>query len=506
MAPPIPVGACATLVAMSDDRPAAAGSGPSSPPAMDADELVRRTGGRLLRRSNRAVRGAAVDSRLVRQGELFVALAGERTDGHRFLRSAAQAGATALVVRVEPPAAELEALGDITVLLVPDGLRALHAIAAGWRMRFAPLVIGVTGSIAKTSTKEAIAAVLSTRRVTLKSEGNLNNEVGLPLTVLRLGPEHEAAVLEMGMYVGGEIADLARLARPAVGVVTSVQGVHLSRIGTLDAVEAAKGELIEALPADGTAVLNADDLRVARMAGRTAARVVTYGLSPTADVTAESIRSAGLDGMRFILRTAVAGRRTRQPISIPVLGRLSVHNALAAAAAGLAAGLDADAVAEGLARGWSAPHRVAPVRAGDVTIVDDTYNASPGSVVAALDLLAGLPGRRVAVLGEMLELGEAAVSGHREVGVASAATVDLLVVVGDGAKGIADGARSAGLDRSRIVTVPDPPAALDALRARLAPGDAVLVKASRGVALDELVDALVAERSEPRARDADGRP
>jgi UDP-N-acetylmuramoyl-tripeptide--D-alanyl-D-alanine ligase len=502
----MPDGACATLVPMSDDRPATAAPGRLTPAAMDAGELVRRTGGRLLRRSDRAVRGAAVDSRLVRPDELFVALPGERTDGHRYLQEAARAGASALVVSRELGADELAALGDVTVLLVADGLRALHAIAAGWRSRFAPLVIGVTGSIAKTSTKEAIAAVLSTRRVTLKNEGNLNNEIGLPLTVLRLGPEHEAAVLEMGMYVGGEIADLARLAGPRIGVVTAVQGVHLSRIGTLDAIEAAKGELIEALPADGTAVLNADDPRVARMAGRTAARVVTYGLSPTADVSAESVRSAGLDGMRFVLRTTVAGRRTRRQISIPVLGRLSVHNALAAAAAGLAAGLDMDAVTEGLALGWSAPHRVAVVGAGDVTIVDDTYNASPGSVVAALDLLAGLPGRRVAVLGEMLELGEAAVAGHREVGVAAAATVDLLIVVGDGARGIADGARSAGLDRSRIVTVPDRGAAVDALRARLAPGDAVLVKASRGVALDELVDALVAERSEPRDRDAGRRP
>ena len=210
------------------------------------------------------------------------------------------------------------------------------------------------------------------------------------MTVLRLGPEHEAAVLEMGMYVGGEIADLARIARPRIGVVTAVQAVHLSRIGSLDAIEQAKGELLEALPPDGVAILNADDPIVRRMGARSAARAVSYGFAADADVGAEAVESAGLDGMRFVLR-AERGRRT---VTIPTLGRLSVHNALAGAAVGLAAGMTLDEIDAGLADGWSAPHRVAVVRLGGVTIVDDTYNASPRSVIAALDLLAGLPGRR----------------------------------------------------------------------------------------------------------------
>ena len=308
--------------------------------------------------------------------------------------------------------------------------------------RFDPLVVGVTGSIAKTSAKEAIATVLGTRFRTLKNEGNQNNEVGLPLTVLKLGPEHEAAVLEMGMYIGGEIADLARIGRPSIGVVTAVQAVHLSRIGSLRAIERAKGELLEALPPGGTAVLNADDPIVRGMYVRTVARSATYGFAEDADVRAVEVESAGLAGMRFTL--VAAGER--RPVTIPTLGRLAVHNALAAAAVGIAAGLDLDAIAEGLARGWSAPHRGQLVRAGGVTIVDDSYNASPGSVIAALDLLAGLPGRRVAVLGEMLELGDAHVAGHLEVGEAAAGVADLLVVVGDEALAIADGARDAGLD------------------------------------------------------------
>jgi UDP-N-acetylmuramoyl-tripeptide--D-alanyl-D-alanine ligase len=459
-----------------------------APPALAAEELAQITGGRLVARSSRPIRGAAVDSRIVNPGELFVALPGERTDGHEFLAAAVARGAAALLVtRVTDDAAT--SLRDVTIVRVADGLAALHAVAAAWRTRFDPLVVGVTGSIAKTSTKEAIAAVLGERFVTLKNEGNQNNEIGLPLTVLRLGPEHEAAVLEMGMYAGGEIADLAAIARPRIGVVTAVQPVHLARIGTLEAIEQAKGELLEALPRDGRAVLNADDVRVRRMAGRTEAPALTYGFAADADVGAEEVRSAGTDGMRFTLRT----RDGRVPVSVPTLGRLAVHNALAGAATGLAAGLSLDEIAAGLARGWSAPHRTELVRAGGVTIVDDSYNASPASVTAALDLLGGLPGRRVAVLGEMLELGDGHEAGHRAVGEAAAAIADLLVVVGAGATGIADGAVAAGLAPGKIVRATTREVAFDLLMPRLRDGDVVLVKASRGVELDLLVDALRVE-------------
>jgi UDP-N-acetylmuramoyl-tripeptide--D-alanyl-D-alanine ligase len=465
--------------------------GGRSAPALDADELVRLTGGRLLARSDRPIRGGAVDSREVRPGTLFVALPGERTDGHAYLADAVRAGAAALLV-TRPPA-HPAALGDVTIVRVADGLAALGAVAAGWRRRFDPLVVGVTGSIAKTSTKEAVAAVLGQRYATLKSEGNQNNEIGLPLTVLAMGPEHEAAVLEMGMYVGGEIADLARIARPAIGIVTAVQAVHLSRIGSLDAIEAAKGELVEALPPGGTAILNADDAIVREMGTRTAARVLTYGFADDADVGAEDVQAHGLDGMRFVLRTL----GDRRSVAIPALGRLSVHNALAAAATGHAAGLAPGAVVAGLAGGWSAPHRVALIRLGSVTVIDDTYNASPGSMFAALELLGDLPGRRVAVLGEMLELGDEHDPGHHAVGEQAGRVADLVIVVGSGAAGLAEGARDAGLEPGRVVQVADATAALEALRPRLREGDTVLVKASRGIGLDALVDALRAEREAP---------
>jgi UDP-N-acetylmuramoyl-tripeptide--D-alanyl-D-alanine ligase len=462
-----------------------------SPNAADggftAEELVGLTGGRLLTRSARRSRRAAVDSRLITPGRLFVALPGERTDGHVHVPEAIERGAAAVLVT--RPIPDPDPGTDVTIIRVADGLAALGAVAAGWRRRFEPLVVGVTGSIAKTSTKEAVAAVLARRFTTLRTEGNRNNEVGLPLTVLDLGPEHGAAVLEMGMYVGGEIADLARIARPSIGVVTAVQPVHLSRIGSLAAIEAAKGELLEALPSDGTAILNADDPVVRGMGARTTARVLTYGYAEDADIGADSVTSAGLDGMAFTLRLPDA----RHSAQIPALGPLSVHNGLAAAAVGVAAGLSTEEILEGLRDGWSAPHRVQLVRAGGLTLVDDTYNASPGSVVAALDLLAGLPGRRIAVLGEMLELGDGHEAGHRAVGEAAAAVVDRLVVVGDAAVGIAEGARDAGLDSSRITLLGDREEALDHLRPRLRDGDVVLVKASRGIELDLLVEALAAE-------------
>ena len=474
------------------------GRSPAPGPALTADDLLAATGGVLVHRSGRPIRGGAVDSRLVTPGCLFVALAGDRTDGHRYLWAAVDAGAAAILVSRDPDPATgepaLEALGDVTVVRVPDTLRALHAVAAAWRVRFSPLVVGITGSIAKTSTKEAVAGVLAGRFPTLRTEGNQNNEVGLPLTVLRLGPEHGAAVLEMGMYVGGEIHDLAAICRPSIGIVTAVQPVHLSRIGTIEAIEDAKAELVEALPAaadGGVAILNRDDARVARMASRTRARVVTYGFDDAADVTAADIISAGFRGMQFRLRTPAG----EVDAAIPSLGKLAVHNALAATAVGLAAGMTLEEILPGLAVTVTAPHRSAITRVRGMTIVDDAYNASPGSMRAALDLLDGLPGRHVAVLGEMKELGDAHEAGHREVG-AAAAGLDLLVVVdgapGGAAEGIARGAREAGIPEDRIVVTADTASTVDTLRLATAPGDVVLVKASRGVELERVVDGLVA--------------
>jgi UDP-N-acetylmuramoyl-tripeptide--D-alanyl-D-alanine ligase len=467
----------------SSDR-ARTGSTATGADALRADDLVTITAGRPIRRSTRDVRGAMVDSRLVRPGALFVALPGEHVDGHDYIGAAIAAGAAAVLVTRVPPGLPEDV--DATVVLVDDALGALHRVAGAWRSRFELRVVGITGSIAKTSTKEAVAAVLGRRYRTLRSPGNMNNEIGLPLAILGLGPEHDAAVLEMGMYVGGEIATLAAIACPSIGVVTAVQGVHLSRAGSLDAIELAKAELVEALPDDGVAVLSADDDRVRRMAGRTAARVVTYGFADDADVRATDVRSEGFAGMAFWLH--LAGQEV--PVRIPTLGALAVHNALAAAAVGWVADVSTADIVDGLVAGWSAPHRAELSIVAGVAIVDDAYNASPGSMRAALELLAGLPGRRVAVLGEMLELGPTTEAGHREVGEAAALVCELLVVVGDGAAMIADGAVAAGLDPALIVRAADVDAARGLLADELRAGDVVLVKASRGAELERLVDGL----------------
>ena len=485
---------CATLPSVTI-VPAPDGEGdpiqPASAPALRAADLVAASGGTLIRDAGRSIRGGAADSRVVEPGNLFVALPGERTDGHRFLGAAAAAGAAALLVGRALDEAEVRALGDVTIVRVPDTLLGLQAIAAAWRARFDPLMVGITGSLAKTSTKDATAAVLGAALPTLKSTGNANNEIGLPITLLRLGPDHRAAVLEMGMYVGGEIATLARIARPEIGVVTSVAPVHQERAGSLAAIERAKAELVEALPPDGTAVLNADDERVRRFGSRTRAGVIRYGFAADADVTADRVQGRGRDGMTFDV-VAGAPRRTRFAVEIAALGRHSVQNALAAAAVGLLAGIPDEGIAAGLATGWAtaSAHRGAIVDAPGLTILDDTYNASPPAVLAALEVLRSLPGRPVAVLGEMLELGDAHAASHRAVGEVAGAAVAELVVVGDGARGIADGALAAGLAPSRIHAAADRAEAIELLRTVLRPGDVVLVKASRGAALESIVDAL----------------
>jgi UDP-N-acetylmuramoyl-tripeptide--D-alanyl-D-alanine ligase len=471
--------------------------GPSLPlaagePAFEGQALATVVGGRVLRASQRPIRGGAVDSRKVRQGNAFFALPGERTDGQRFVAQAIATGAAAVVLRDAPTETELNGYAaahpdGVTIIAVSDAGAALRAAAAHWRRRFDPLVVGVTGSLAKTSTKEQVAEVLAVGGPTLRSEGNENNEIGLPLTLLRLGPEHGAAVLEMGLYVPGDIRLLAELARPSIGVVTAVRGVHLSRAGSLAAIARGKRELIEALPESGTAVLNLDDPLVAGMATHTSARVLHYGFDPRAEVTADNVTSEGVAGMRYRLRLPTGSIEVRTP----ALGRHSVHNGLAAAAVGLAAGMSAERIAEGLGRGFEAPHRTRLLDGGRWRVLDDSYNASPDSMSAALQLLSDLPGRHVAVLGAMLELGDATDAAHRLVGACAASHAELLVVVGDAAALIADGALQAGMAPSAVVRTADRDEARRVLLGSARDGDTILVKASRGAELDLLVDTLV---------------
>ncbi len=461
--------------------------------SFDSESLAAAVGGALLRAGNRPIRGGAVDSRIVEPGNAFFALPGERTDGHRFVVDAAQRGATAIIVARPPSEDEMAALAapeSAAVIVVEDPLLALRKAAGAWRDRFSPLVIGITGSVGKTSTKEQAAEVLALRWQVLRTQANENNEIGLPLTLLRMAAADEVAVLEMGMYELGDVRVLAQVARPTMGVVTAVRGNHLERAGSIDAIERGKRELVEALPAGGTAILNADDERVSRMADHVAAGVdvVRYGFDAGADVTATDVESLGAQGMRFNLRTDAGSAAA----AISTLGRHNVHNALAAAAVGLRAGLSLDEVVTGLAQPVDTPHRAKLIDTGRWTIIDDTYNAAPDSMIAGLDLLASLPGRHVAVLGEMVELGAESEAGHRRVGSHAARATDLLIVVGSAGQIYADAAQTAGIDPNAVHIAPDRDIALATLLRILKAGDVILIKASHSQNFVDIVDELIA--------------
>ncbi len=459
------------------------------PAPIRIDDLLAATGGRLQAPTTvRSFRLAVVDSRNVAPGSLFVALPGERTDGHRFVTDALAAGAVAALVERE---VSLPAGTDAAVVRVADSLRAFQDLAAWWRDRFAVRVVGITGSTGKTLAKEVTADVLARTLSVVRNEGNLNSETGLPMTLLHLEPVHQVAVLEMGMYTVGEISRLVEISRPEVGVVLAVHPTHLERAGSLERIAEAKSELPRGLPSDGLAVLNADDPRVAAMAAGTPAAVRTFGLGETAEVQATDLVSEGVAGVTFTLVAPWGRRRIRSASP----GRHLVPLALAAAAVAEHFAVPLAEVAAALEAGSRAPHRMAIEELpGGATLVDDTYNASPVSVSAALAFLAETPvgsGRRLAVLGDMLELGPDERSLHERIGVEAAAILDGLVAVGERGRWIADAARGAGLNP--VATASDAEAALAVVDQVLAPtaGDVLLVKGSRGVALDRLVAALL---------------
>ncbi len=439
---------------------------------------------------------AAIDSREVKPGTLFVAFAGARDDGHDYVNQAFERGAQLALIDHPVDTAfptldlrsgeQLEPAAPPFCLLVDDTLAALQAAARHWRSQLDLRVIGITGSVGKSTTKELTAEVLQTRYRTHKNAGNLNNEIGLPMSLLQLTAEHQRAVLEMGFYVPGEIALLCEIARPQVGVVTNISEVHLERAGSIDAIVQGKAELVESLPPDGVAILNYDDPRVLGMAKRTRAQVFTYGLSPEADLAASEIEGLGLEGVRFVLHH----QHEAFHVKVPLLGRHSVHTALRAAAVGLSEGLNWDQILAGLQHTSSQLRLVAVSGPGGAILLDDTYNAAPSSVLAALNLLAELEGRRIAVLGDMLELGEFEQAGHRMVGARAAEIVDRLVTVGERARWIGEEAVRAGLPEASLTTLESSEQAIDHLNGQIGGGDVVLIKGSRGVHMDVIVNAL----------------
>jgi UDP-N-acetylmuramoyl-tripeptide--D-alanyl-D-alanine ligase len=449
-------------------------------------EVAAATSGRVVSGAPGShVGGVTIDSRRVDPGQLFVAIAGPRFDGHDFVAEAAARGAAAALVH-----RDVEAPAGFALVRVADTTRGLADLARHARARAEVPVVCITGSAGKTTTKEMTAALLSARGPVLKTEGNLNNQYGLPLMLLRLRPEHAAAVLELGMSAAGELRALSGIARPDVAVITLVAPVHLEFFDSVDAIAAAKAEILEGLAEDGTAVLNGDDPRVKRIGDAHRARggrVLWFGRDRAHDVSAENWRGT-VHGMRFTLR--VGGQA--EEIALPLPGPHFLMNFLAAAAVAHHLGIGMEAIAETATTLKAASHRGEVLSLGQgITLLDDCYNSNPTAVEAAVTAL-GLSarGRRVAFLGDMLELGPTGPELHRQTGEKVGCRLDVLAAVGPLAAGFLEGARSAGLRPEALLAFPDAAAAAAAAPELVRPGDAVLVKGSRGVRMEAIVDAL----------------
>ena len=440
-------------------------------------------GGELIGQGydERTVTGVTIDSRAVGDGSLFVALAGERADGHAFIDDSLERGAAGALARI--------GTGTPRCVEVDDPADALLGLGAWVRDTVDPMVVGVTGSSGKTTTKDLLRAALSVGRRTVANVGSFNNELGVPLTCCTLEADTEVLVSEVGARGTGHIAAMAAVLRPDVAVVTNIGAAHLEMFADLDGVARAKTELVTALSPAGIAVLNADDPKVARMADSAPGAVVRYGTSADADLRATDITLDEAARPSFVVQGV--------PVHVPLPGAHNVSNALAALAAAQACGVDLAAAAQGIAEaGVSAWRMELSEGHHGVTVLNDAYNANPTSMAAALRTLAAMTakGRRWAVLGHMAELGEGGPQSHRDIGALCARlSVDGLVVVGEAAAGIRDGARDAGF-AGDLHAVPDIDRAVSTLTAALAPGDIVLVKASRSAGLERVAAALTATK------------
>jgi UDP-N-acetylmuramoyl-tripeptide--D-alanyl-D-alanine ligase len=431
--------------------------------------------------------GYSIDSRTIQSGELFFAVKGERMDGHDFVSQALEKGAAAAVIGKD----QLARYGVKTSLIaVDDTLAALQILASAVRRLWGNPLIGVTGSTGKTTTKEAIAHVLSTRFRVLKSEGNFNNHFGLPLMLLKIEPEHEIAVIEMGMSHAGEIAALAKIAQPAIGVVTNVASVHLEFFESVAGIARAKYELIEALPAVGVAVLNADDEYVSQFGRDFRGKVILYGRRASADVRAENIQPLGSEGSAFDV--VVGG--CREKALLHLIGTHNIHNALAAVAVGLEQGMSPSELVAALASLAPADKRGQVVKLGNITIINDCYNCNPKALEAMVDALAAMPAkRRIVVVGAMLELGPTGDDLHRQAGEYIAGKkIDLLLGVRGQAQQMVEAARQAGMQAEFVAT---PEEAGEWLVRETRDGDVVLLKASRGVKLERALEKWQSQQS-----------
>jgi UDP-N-acetylmuramoyl-tripeptide--D-alanyl-D-alanine ligase len=428
--------------------------------------------------------GYSIDSRTLTAGDLFIAIAGERFDGHEYVQTALEKGAVGAIV-----AAGKDVAGDpLRLLQVEDTVKALQLLGAAARRLWGKPLLAVTGSAGKTTTKEILAHILATRFRVMKSSGNLNNHIGLPLQLLKLEAEHDLAVVEMGMNHAGEIRALGALAHHDLAVVTTVAPVHLEFFGSLKEIARAKYEIIETLHSGGVAVLNADDEYVCQFGRDFKGKVVTFGTKRAADVSAHNIKLNGAEGSTFDL---VVGS-VEEPVTFPLVGEHNMYNALAAAAAAIERGLTPSQAAVALSSIAPPDKRGQVLQIGGATIINDCYNSNPRALAAMIDTLASMKAqRRILVVGEMLELGPTAEALHRESGKhAAEKKIDLVIGVRGMARAVAEAACGAGTQAQFVET---PEQAGEWLAHNLRPGDAVLLKASRGVKLERALEGL--ERS-----------
>jgi UDP-N-acetylmuramoyl-tripeptide--D-alanyl-D-alanine ligase len=461
--------------------------------------LLKVTGGELLLGPENAVlNGVSTDSRDTGLGAAFIALPGERVDGHEFTSDAIAAGARALVITQTAggfeSVVEQARRRDVAIVRVSDGLRALQQLAAYHRKRLNCAVVGVTGSTGKTTTKDFLDAVLGRSLNVVSTKGNRNNELGVPLTVLAAGADTEVLVCELGMRGLGQIAELAEIAAPTHGLVTNVGSSHVELLGSEDAIAEAKGELVEAIEGDGFVFLNGDDAYSDVLAKRSLAPVTLYGLSERCAVRAEGI---SLDAESHASFRIVCEQGSSE-VTLPIPGRHNAYNALAAASVALSLGIGPEGIAEGLAAAEVTEMRMQVfTSACGIGVINDAYNANPTSMKAALDTLAAMrtAGRRVAVLGDMAELGSLAELAHFRIGEhAATLPIDILVTVGEKAARIGDGAKAGGADPLSVRPCASSEEASEVLDDLLEPCDTVLVKASRVMGLERVVEGIVNPR------------
>lgn len=467
-----------------------------------ADVLAPLTGKRF-ENASLTLSEAVIDSRQAIPASLFVALPGDRVDGHDFVLAAFKNGASLALVQKEidpsipvidirtPLPIDFAFPADPFALRVENTIESLQKVAAGWRRSLDLRVIGITGSVGKSTTKELVADVMSQRYRTVKNLGNLNNEIGLPLTLLRLTHGTQCAITEMGFYVPGEIRQLCEMALPQVGIITNIGTVHAERAGSKEIIAQGKSELVQSLPAApyGTAILNYDDPLVRPMNVLTKAGVFYYGLDSSADLWADEIESHGLEGISFRLHY----RGERFSLQIPLIGQHSVHTALRAVAAGLVEGLTWEEIIFGLKHSGNQLRLVAVKTQQGALMLDDTYNASPESTLAALNLLSEIPGRHIAVLGGMFELGPYESSGHEMVGIRASEIAEQILTVGEKGKMIAEAAIRSGMPAKKVSCFENTEQVVETLRSLLKEGDVVLVKGSHGLRMDRIVTNLEVE-------------